>query len=98
MRLISQFIKHVVPGVIRPLMVLWNEIIGFIFIVLAVLIAFSTYRRAQNFTGDIGGLLILVVSFTFAALLGAYGISSFRKARKISRSRVVVPPPARARR
>lgn len=86
MRMASQFLKHVLPGVIKPMLVLWNEIIGFVFLVLATFIAFSTYRRAQHFTGDVGGLLILVASFTFAALLGIYGVSSFRKARKISRS------------
>jgi hypothetical protein len=86
MRLVSKFLKHVVPGVIKPLMVLWNEVIGFIFLVLAVFVAFSTYRRAQRFTGDTGGLMILVASFTFALLLAVYGVSSFRKARKISRS------------
>src|SRR4051794_1697513 len=98
MRLVAQFIKHVVPGIIKPLMVLWNEVIGFVFIVLATFIAFSTYRRAQRFTGDTGGLLILVVSFTFAALLAVYGFSSFRKARKISRSQVVARPSANAKR
>ncbi len=86
MRLVAQFLKHVLPGVIKPVMVLWNEIIGFIFLVLATFIGVSTYRRAQHFAGDTGGLLILVASFTFAALLAIYGISSFRKARKISRS------------
>ena len=86
MRLISNFLKHVVPGVIKPLMVLWNEIIGFIFIVLAVFVGMATYRRMQNFTGDTGGVLILIGSFAFAAVLAMYGISSFRKARKISRS------------
>lgn len=67
-------------------MVLWNEVIGFIFLVLATFVGVSTYRRAQHFTGDTGGLLILAASFTFAALLAVYGVSSFRKARKISRS------------
>jgi hypothetical protein len=86
MRLVTQFLKHVLPGVIKPVMVLWNEVIGFIFVVLAVFIGVSTYRRAQNFSGDAGGLLILIASFTFAAVLAMYGISSFRKARKISRS------------
>ncbi len=85
MRLVTQFLKHVLPGVIKPVMVLWNEVIGFIFLVLATFVAVSTYRRAQHFSGDAGGLMILIASFTFAALLALYGISSFRKARKISR-------------
>lgn len=86
MRLVAQFVKHVLPGVIKPVHMLWNEVIGFIFLVLAAFVAMSTYRRAQNFTGDTGGFLILTASFVFAGLLAYYGISSFRKARKISRS------------
>lgn len=86
MRLAAQFIKHVVPGVIKPVRVLWNEIIGFLFLVLAVFVSLSSYRRAQNFGGDLGELLLLIAYFGFAALLGYYGVSSFWKARKISRS------------
>lgn len=86
MRLVSQFLKHVLPGVIKPVHILWNEVIGFVFLVLAAFVAVSTYRRAQHFSGDTGGLLILLVSFAFAGVLAFYGVSSFRKARKISRS------------
>lgn len=86
MRLVTEFLRHVLPGVIKPVRVLWNEIVGFIFLVLAVFVGLSTYRRAQNFTGDAGGLLLLVASFTFAVMLAVYGVSSFRRARKISRS------------
>ena len=33
----KKFIGHVVPGVIRPIHILWNQVIGFFFIVLALL-------------------------------------------------------------
>lgn len=99
MRLVSQFLRHVLPGVIKPLHILWNEVIGFIFLVLAVFVGVSTYRRAQNFNGDTGGLLILAASFTFAAILGIYGVSSFVRARRISRSAGggIAPGPATVR-
>ena len=29
--IVNKFIGHVMPGVIRPLRVLWNEVIGFLF-------------------------------------------------------------------
>jgi hypothetical protein len=86
MRLLSEFLRHILPGVIRPMQVLWNEIIGFLFLVLATFIGVSTWRRAQHFSGDIGGVLILVASCLFVALLAWFGISSFLRARKISRS------------
>lgn len=74
------------PGVIRPLRILWNEVIGFIFLVLAVFVGASTWRRAQNFSGDAGGMAIIVFSGLFVLLLAYFGITSFWKARKISRS------------
>lgn len=86
MRIVTQFIRHVVPGVVRPVRILWNEVIGFLFLVLAVFIGASTYRRAASFSSDSGGVFIIVVSGLFAVLLAGYGISSFLKARKISRS------------
>ena len=86
MRLVGEFIRHVMPGVIRPMRVLWNEVIGFVFLVFATLVGFSTWRRAETFTGDVGGLLILIASFLFVLLLLWFGVSSFWKARKISRS------------
>lgn len=86
MRLVREFLRHVVPGVVRPARILWNEVIGFLFLVLAIFIGASTYRRASSFSGDAGGVFIIIVSGLFAVLLAGYGISSFLKARKISRS------------
>jgi hypothetical protein len=86
MQIVAKFLKHVVPGVIKPIMVLWNEVIGFVFVVLAVFIGFSAYRQAPRFSGDIRGQLYLAGAFAFAGLLALYGLLSFRRARKISRS------------
>lgn len=86
MRLAAQFVKHVVPSVIKPVRILWNEVIGFLFLVLAAFVTLSSYRRAQSFSGDTGELLLLIGYFGFAGLLAYYGFSSFWKARKISRS------------
>jgi hypothetical protein len=79
----GQFIHHVVPGVIRPLRVLWNEVIGFIFLVLAGLIIVSTIRRTSS---DPDSFWILVSGIAFGLVMGGFGLSSFLRARKISRS------------
>jgi hypothetical protein len=86
MRLLAKFVHHVMPGVVRPLHILWNQVIGFLFLVIACAVGMSTYRRMMHFQGDSGGLLILIVSCGFTGLLAWYGITSFLKARKISRS------------
>jgi hypothetical protein len=77
---------HVVPGVIRPLHVLWNEIIGFFFLAFAVWFGSATIRSIRNLSKPDGSIFWVLVS-AFAALLMLYfGVTSFLKARKISRS------------
>jgi hypothetical protein len=85
-RLISQFLAHVLPGVVRPLHVLWNEIIGFIFIVLALTAVPSAFRSFRAYDGEASTFFRIVLSVAFAVLMAYFGITSFRRARKISRS------------
>ncbi|HYP14353.1 MAG TPA: hypothetical protein VEQ63_10560 [Bryobacteraceae bacterium] len=82
----QQFLKHVVPAVVKPIRVLWNEIIGFIFLVLGGLIGLSTYRNFRDVEANAGNPLFLIAGMAFALLLIYFGVSSFWKARRISRS------------
>ena len=79
----GKFVRHVVPGIVRPLHVLWNEVIGFIFFVLAVFVLVGTIRRTAN---DPQGFWLLVSGVAFGLVLAGFGLSSFLRARKISRS------------
>jgi len=85
-QLISKFLSHVLPGVIRPLHTLWNEVIGFLFIVFAVVAGFYVIRALRGFEGDIEGLFRIVLPALFGLVMGYFGVSSFLRARKISRS------------
>jgi hypothetical protein len=85
-RLISKFLHHVLPGVVRPLHVLWNEIIGFLFLVLAGLAVPSLIRTVRAFAGDAEGLFRIVLTVLFSLVMVYFGVASFLKARKISRS------------
>src|ERR1051326_1182726 len=85
------FLEHVVPAVLKPARTLWNEIIGFLFICLAVLFGFGTVRSYLEFNKAApeaaGAPLLRIVLGLFCTLLVLwYGISSFLKARRISRS------------
>ena len=79
--MVKRFLGYVLPGIIRPLHTLWNQVIGFVFICLAVVAIPSVIRfwRATDFAR-------MGITLAFVAIMGAYGISSFLKARKISRS------------
>ncbi|HMD50124.1 MAG TPA: hypothetical protein VKG79_13540 [Bryobacteraceae bacterium] len=81
----KKFLGHVVPGVIRPIHILWNQVIGFFFIVLAAIFGYRAFQ-AKEHTG------LQLVGGAFALLMACYGISSFWKARKISKSPVSFKP------
>jgi hypothetical protein len=83
---VNQFLTHVVPGVIRPLRVLWNEVIGFIFFVLGVAAIPSTVRHIREFDGHADSFFRVALPIAFAAIMGYFAVSSFLKARKISKS------------
>lgn len=73
------FLKHVVPAVIKPARTLWNEVIGFLFISLGVYFASLTVIHMHE-------AVRVVFGVPCTAIMLWYGISSFRKARRISRS------------
>jgi len=78
----KKFLGHVVPGVIRPIHILWNQVIGFFFIVLALLPVHSIVRDWGK--SDTAPRLALEIPFTL--IMTAFGIHSFLRARKISKS------------
>jgi hypothetical protein len=85
-RLVQRFLEHVVPGVARPLRVLWNEMIGFFFLVLAAWAVPSAIRYVREYHGDAESLFRLVLSIAFSGVMIYFGITSFLRARRISRS------------
>jgi hypothetical protein len=84
--IVNRFLGHVLPGIIRPIHALWNEVIGFIFIVLAIWAAPSAWRNVRLVDGNSDTLFRAVISVGFALLMAYFGVSSFLKARKITRS------------
>jgi hypothetical protein len=83
---LGRFMEHVVPGVVRPLRVLWHEVIGFIFIVLAIIFGSSAIRNYRMLQAEEVSMLRLAASFFLPILMAYFGITSFLRARKASRS------------
>lgn len=77
----KRFLGHVVPGIVKPVHILWNQVIGFFFIVLALMPVPSAIRS----WGDEGSGPRLALTIPFVLLMGWFGISSFWRARKISK-------------
>lgn len=80
-KIAGEFVKHVVPAIAKPARALWNEVVGFIFICLGVTFGFTALRyirRGETFQVVVSGIATFIMAY--------YGISSFLRARKISRS------------
>lgn len=75
------FVKHVVPAAVKPVHALWHEILGFIFLVFAGIGAFKIWKHP----GAMPPVQLVLVGL-FVVVMAGYGISSVRKARRISRS------------
>jgi len=73
------------PQIIRPIRTLWNEMIGFVFLCLAVVPIPRTFRDYRQYTETGEGLFRVVLSSLFITLMAGFGIHSFLRARKIAR-------------
>ena len=79
--LTRKLLQHVLPGVIRPLHILWNQVIGFVFLAIAGIAIPSAVRSYH----DPNGVPRLILEIPFILVMAAFGITSFLKARRISR-------------
>jgi hypothetical protein len=86
LRLAKQFLAHVLPGVMRPLRVLWNQLIGFVFLVFAVLAGSRAIRTWHSFDENQNAVFELALSAVFFLVMASFGVSSFLRARRIDRS------------
>ena len=77
----KRLLGHVIPGVVRPLHILWNQVIGCFCIVLALWPVPSAIRQ----WGKEGSGPHLALTIPFVLIMGWFGISSFWRARKISK-------------
>ncbi|MEO8027958.1 MAG: hypothetical protein ABI823_15845 [Bryobacteraceae bacterium] len=83
--IVRRFVKHVVPGVIHPIRIIWNQVIGFLFVVLAIWPASAAVKDIMKFDGSGEQLLRICFTVAFALILGGFGINSFWRAHKIGR-------------
>ena len=82
-----EFIRHVVPAVIKPARTLWNQIIGFFFICFSVWFGAGVVRYGREFArGDAQSPVAFLLALFCFLVTCWFGVSSFLRARKISRS------------
>ena len=81
-----KFLSHVLPGIMRPLRILWNEMIAFVFICFAIPAAPKVYSSWKDFDGEPEHLFRLVLSTLFLVTMLSFAVFSFLRAKKISRT------------
>jgi hypothetical protein len=87
----GKFLKHMVPAVVKPMHSLWNEVIGFFFLCFAAVFGFRMLSYYRSYVqappaAAFSELMRVVVTAFFVVVMAVFGISSFLRARKISRS------------
>ena len=85
MKLARTFYQSVMPGVVKPLHILWNEVIGFLFVALAVLTAPAAVRYYRAMDSDPKNVFRVALTLVFSLTMACFGVSSFLKARRIRR-------------
>jgi hypothetical protein len=70
-----------VPHVVRPAQIIWNKVLGALFLFLALVFLGSGVRYYTGPRNPVGIALAAFIGFVMAA----FGISSFLKARRLSR-------------
>lgn len=80
-----RFAQHVVPEVVRPARIIWNQAIGALFCVLAVPALMKSVQAYREFGADAKSGFTLALSLIFASVMLFFGIGSFAKARRIGR-------------
>ncbi|MGA8596950.1 MAG: hypothetical protein WB676_19745 [Bryobacteraceae bacterium] len=82
----QKFAKHVVPHVVKPARIIWNQVIGFVFLVLGLMFLRPAIQRYRLIGIEEGSLLWFCVATALAALMIGFAVHAFLRARRISRS------------
>ncbi|MBV9157224.1 MAG: hypothetical protein JO097_13255 [Acidobacteriaceae bacterium] len=80
-----KFAQHVVPEVVRPARIIWNQAIGAVFLMLAVPAVFKAVQLYRGWDSEPKNGFGIVLSLIFIIVMASFGIASFMKARRIAR-------------
>ena len=84
-KMAEQFVRAVLPGVIKPLHVLWNELIGFVYSIFAISAVATAWRYYRGLDADPKNAFRLLLALGFGLTMAWFGVTSFLKARRIGR-------------
>jgi hypothetical protein len=82
-----RYLAEAASRIWRVLRALFQEVVGFVFLVLAAWGALWLVKSFQKFNGEGEALFKMAVVAIFVVMMGGFGVSSFRNARRISREK-----------
>lgn len=85
--LFRKFAQSFLPGIVRPLHSLWNEVLGALFLCFAILLVRPVYKAYQDIAIDPAHFIKFLLSLFFCAIMFFFGIQAFWRARRISRGK-----------
>lgn len=80
----KRFAQHVVPEVVRPARIIWNQAIGGVFLLFAVLFFGYAVKYFRSYNTSAANPVALAFSAFLGAVMLFFGVTSFLKARRIS--------------
>jgi len=78
-----KFATHVVPEVVRPARIIWNQAIGGIFLLFALLFFGYAIKYFRTLNTDASNPVALAFSAFLGAVMLFFGLGSFRTAKRI---------------
>lgn len=82
----TTFARTVVPEVVRPARIIWNQAIGALFLILAVPAVMKVLQILRGPKPDEQGTFALMLSVVFATIMIGFGLGSLLRARRIASS------------
>jgi hypothetical protein len=86
-----KFAQHVVPEVVRPARIIWNQAVGAVFLLFAFLFFGNSVRYYNGLAADPRNTVALGFSLFLGGVMAFFGTASFLRARRISRPRTSRP-------
>jgi hypothetical protein len=83
----QRFAQHVVPEVVRPARIIWNQAVGAIFLLFALLFLGNSYTYYRQMALDSKRSVAFGFSLFLGLVMAFFGIASFLRARRLSRPR-----------
>lgn len=80
-----KFTQHMVPHVVRPAQIIWNKALGGVFLLFAVIFFGYAVRYFRGLSAPGANPVGLAFAVFLGVTMGVFGLSSFLKARRLSR-------------